>query len=63
MESVQDTIGGVSPNSQEAIELNLARATKSAGLSKDAVGRANIALKCANLLNIDPMQLAKVSYI
>jgi len=63
MKNLKDTIGGVSPNSQEAIELNLARATKSAGLSKDAVGRANIALKCANLLGIDPQQLAKVMYL
>jgi len=63
MKNLKDTIGGVSPNSQEAIELNLARATKSAGLTKDAVGRANMALKCASLLGIDPAQLAKVMFL
>ena len=48
---------------QEAIELNLARATKSAGLTKDAVGRANMAMKACALLGIDATQLAKVGKI
>ena len=60
MKNLKDTIGGVSPNSQEAIELNLARATKSAGLKKEDIGKALIALKAVNLLVVDPQQLAKV---
>jgi hypothetical protein len=63
MKNLKDTIGGVSPNSQEAIELNLARATKSAGLKKEDIGKALIALKAVNLLEVDPQQLAKVMFL
>jgi len=63
MKNLKDTIGGVSPNSQEAIELNLARATKSAGLKKEDIGKALIALKACNLLEVDPAQLAKIMFL
>ena len=37
VKALKDIVGGVSPNSPEAIELNLARATKSGGLKKDDI--------------------------
>ena len=63
VKNLKDVVGGVSPNSQEAIELNLARATKSGGLKKDDVGRANIALKAISALNVDPVALAKILFM
>jgi len=63
VKNLKDTVGGVSPNSQEAIELNLARATKSGGLRKDDIGRANMALKAISLLGVDPVQLAKILFL
>jgi len=63
VKNLKDITGGCSPNSQEAIELNLARATKSGGLRKDDIGRANIALKAVNLLGVDPVELAKVLFL
>merc|ERR1711922_11907 len=50
-------------NLKETIELNLARATKSAGLKKEDIGKALIALKAVNLLEVDPQQLAKVMFL
>jgi len=61
--NLKDITGGCSPNSQEAIELNLARATKSGGLKKDDIGRANMALKAISLLGVDPVQVAKVLFL
>jgi len=63
VKNLKDIVGGVSPTSQEAIELNLARATKSGGLKKDDIGRANIALKAVNSLGVDPVQLAKILFL
>jgi len=63
VKNIKDTVGGVSPNSQEAIELNLARATKSGGLKKEDIGRANIALKAVSMLGVDPVQLAKILFL
>merc|ERR1719193_1566998 len=61
--NLKDITGGCSPNSQEAIELNLARATKSGGLKKDDIRRANMALKAISLLGVDPVQVAKVLFL
>ena len=63
VKNLKDVVGGVSPNSQEAIELNLARATKSGGLKKDDIARANIALKAISALNVDPVALAKILFM
>ena len=60
VKQLKDIVGGCAPSSPEAIELNLARATKSAGLKKEDIGKALIALKAVNLLEVDPQQLAKV---
>jgi len=61
--NLKDITGGCSPNSQEAIELNLARATKSGGLKKDDIGRASLALKAVSLLGVDPVHVAKVLFL
>lgn len=63
VKSLKDIVGGVSPNSPEAIELNLARATKSGGLKKDDIGRALMAFKAISLLGIDPPTLAKILFM
>ena len=63
VKNIKDIVGGVSPTSQEAIELNLARATKSGGLKKDDIGRANIALRAISALGVDPVQLAKILFL
>jgi len=63
VKSLKDIVGGVSPNSPEAIELNLARATKSGGLKKDDIGRALMAFKAIALLGIDPPTLAKILFM
>jgi len=63
VKALKDIVGGVSPNSPEAIELNLARATKSGGLKKDDIGRALVAFKAISLLGIDPVTLAKIMFM
>jgi len=63
VKALKDIVGGVSPNSPEAIELNLARATKSGGLKKDDIGRALVAFKAISLLGIDPPTLAKIMFM
>jgi len=63
VKSLKDIVGGVSPNSPEAIELNLARATKSGGLKKDDIGRALVAFKAISALGIDPPTLAKILFM
>merc|ERR1719348_2278407 len=63
VKNLKEIVGGVSPNSPEAIELNLARATKSGGLKKDDIGRALVALKAIRLLGVDEVQLAKVMFL
>jgi len=63
VKNLKDIVDGVSANSPEAIELNLARATKSGGLKKDDVGRANIALKAVSSLGVDPIQLSRVLFM
>lgn len=63
VKQMKDIVGGVSANSPEAIELNLARATKSGGLKKDDIGRGLIALKAIASLGVDSVQLAKVMFM
>merc|ERR1719339_536845 len=63
VKSLKDIIGGVSPTSPEAIELNLARAIKAGGLKKDDIGRALIALKAVAALGIDPVKLSKIIFL
>ena len=63
VKQMKDIVGGVSPNSPEAIELNLARATKSGGLKKDDIGRALMALKAISLLGVDHQQMAKIMFM
>lgn len=63
VKNLKDIVGGVSPTSQEAIELNLARATKSGGLKKDDIARANMAIKAISALNVDPVQFAKILFM
>eukprot|EP00092_Neocalanus_flemingeri_P066676 GFUD01081262.1.p1 GENE.GFUD01081262.1~~GFUD01081262.1.p1 ORF type:complete len:1085 (+),score=306.25 GFUD01081262.1:146-3400(+) len=63
VKALKDIVGGVSPNSPEAIELNLSRATKSAGLKKDDIGRALVAFKAISLLGVDPVTLAKIMFM
>merc|ERR1719369_2616903 len=63
VKNLKEIVGGVSPNSAEAIELNLARATKSGGLKKDDIGRALVALKAIRLLGVDEVQLAKTMFL
>jgi len=63
VKALKDIVGGVSPNSPEAIELNLSRATKSGGLKKDDIGRALVAFKAISLLGVDPVNLAKIMFM
>jgi len=63
VKALKDIVGGVSPNSPEAIELNLARATKSGGLKKDDMGKALMAFKAISSLGIDPPTLAKIMFM
>lgn len=63
VKNLKDIIGGVSPTSPEAIELNLARAIKAGGLKKDDIGRALIALKAVAALGIDPVKLSKIIFL
>jgi len=63
VKNLKEIVGGVAPSSPEAIELNLARATKSGGLKKDDIGRALIALKAIRLLGVDEVQLAKTMFL
>jgi len=63
VKNLKDIVGGVSPTSPEAIELNLARAIKAGGLKKDDIGRALIALKAVAALGIDPVKLSKIIFL
>lgn len=63
VKSLKDIVSGVSPTSAEAIELNLARATKSGGLKKEDIGRSLMALKAISLLGVDPVKLAKMVFL
>jgi len=63
VKNLKDIVGGVSPTSPEAIELNLARAIKAGGLKKDDIGRALIALKAVTVLGIDLVKLSKIIFL
>jgi len=63
VKNMKDILQGCSPNSPEAIELNLARATKTAGLNKNDMTAALMAQKTMAALGTDPMQMAKVCNI
>ena len=63
VKAMKDILQGASPNSPEAIELNLARATKTAGLSRSDLTQALIAQKVVASLGIDPKCLAKAMHI
>merc|ERR550539_1705920 len=63
VKNLKDIIGGVSPTSPEAIELNLARAVKAGGFKKDDIGRALIALKAVAALGIDAVKLSKIIFL
>ena len=63
VKNMKDIIGGVSPTSPEAIELNLARAVKAGGLKKEDIGRTLIALKAVANLGIDPVKLSKMVFL
>jgi len=63
VKNLKDIIGGVSPTSPEAIELNLARAIKAGGLKKEDIGRALLALKACASVGIDSVKLAKIMFL
>jgi len=63
VKNLKDIIGGVSPTSPEAIELNLARAVKAGGLKKEDIGRALLALKACASVGIDTVKLAKIMFL
>ena len=63
VKTMKDILGGCSPNSPEGIELNLARATKSAGLKIDDLRAALTAQKTMHSLGVDPIQMAKIMNI
>jgi len=63
VKNLKDIVGGVSPTSPEAIELNLARAIKAGGLKKDDIGRALMALKAVTVLGIDLVKLSKIIFL
>jgi len=63
VKNLKDIVGGVSPTSPEAIELNLARAIKAGGLKKEDIGRALLALKAVAVLGIDPVKLSKIIFL
>ena len=63
VKNLKDIVGGVSPPSPEAIELNLARAIKAGGLKKDDIGRALFALKAVTVLGIDLVKLSKIIFL
>lgn len=60
VKNMKDILQGCSPNSPEAIELNLARATKTAGLNRHDIAAALTAQKVMSSLNTDPQAMAQV---
>ena len=57
---MKDILQGCSPNSPEAIELNLTRAIKTAGLKGSDIASALLAQKAIAALNINPQVMAKI---
>ena len=60
VKQMKDILQGASPNSPEAIELNLARATKSAGLNRNDITAALMAQKTMAALGTDAKAMAQV---
>ena len=57
---MKDILQGCSPNSPEAIELNLTRAVKSAGLKSGDIASALLAQKAMSALNLDPRAMSQI---
>ena len=60
VKGMKDILQGCSPTSPEAISLNLARATKTAGLNKHDIGACLTAQKVMAALGTDPKIMAQV---
>lgn len=60
VKSMKDTLSGCSPSSPEGIELNLAKATKSAGLKNTDIAACLIAQKVMASLDVDPKIMAQI---
>merc|ERR1711981_1557258 len=60
VKAMKDILQGCSPNSPEAIGLNLARATKTGGLNKHDIAACLTAQKVMAVLGVDPKVLAQV---
>ena len=63
VKGMKDILAGCSPNSPEAISLNLARATKTGGLNKYDIGACLTAQKVMAVIGVDPKVLAQVTNI
>ena len=57
---MKDILQGCSPNSPEAIELNLTRAVKSAGLKSGDIASALLAQKAMSALNLDARVMSQI---
>ena len=60
VKGMKDILQGCSPNSPEAISLNLARATKTAGLNKHDISACLTAQKVMAALGTDPKIMAQI---
>merc|ERR1719225_1063779 len=60
VKNMKDTLSGCSPTSPEGIELNLAKATKTAGLKNTDIAAVLVAQKVMAALEVDPKTLAQV---
>ena len=63
VKGMKDILSGCSPNSPEAISLNLARATKTGGLNKHDIAACLTAQKVMVVLGVDPKILAQITNI
>ena len=63
VKAMKDILQGCSPNSPEAISLNLARATKTGGLNKHDIAACLTAQKVMAVLGVDPKVLAQITNI
>merc|ERR1712223_2114067 len=63
VKGMKDILSGCSPNSPEAISLNLARATKTGGLNKHDIAACLTAQKVMATIGVDPKILAQITNI
>merc|ERR1712223_105114 len=63
VKGMKDILQGCSPNSPEAISLNLARATKTGGLNKHDIAACLTAQKVMATIGVDPKILAQITNI